>query len=250
MLELYKNIKKFRVQNDMSQAELAKLTGYTDRSSIAKIEKGLVDLSLSKIEAFADALGVDPGDLMGDEWESSIVDNARLDLAEHFNYDAFNIAKFQDAEHLDGISAHTVVCEKGLEYTTKPLNCIPIYGTIPAGIPVAAIQDIEGYEEIDPSMLRGGKRYFGLKVKGNSMYPMFMEGDTIIVNQQPDCESGQICAVRVNGDDATLKKVIKQGATTVLQPLNPEYEPMFFVGSAGEPSLEIMGVVVEIRRKL
>ena len=47
-----------------------------------------------------------------------------------------------------------------------------------------------------------------------------------------------------------LKKVIKQGGTTVLQPLNPEYEPMFFVGSAGEPSLEIMGVVVEIRRKL
>ena len=99
-------------------------------------------------------------------------------------------------------------------------------------------------------MLRGGKRYFGLKVKGNSMYPMFMEGDTIIVRQQPDCESGQVCAVRVNGDDATLKKVIKQGATTVLQPLNPEYEPMFFVGSDGEPSLEIMGVVVEIRRKL
>lgn len=245
MLDLYKNIKKFRLQNDMSQVELAKLTGYTDRSSIAKIEKGLVDLSLSKIEAFADALGVDPGDLMGDEWESTVVDNTRLDIANHFDYNAFDIAKFQEAENLDA-----TLCENRLEYNAHPLNRIPIYGTIPAGIPVAAIQDIEGYEEIDPSMLRGGKRYFGLKVKGNSMYPMFLEGDTIIVNQQPDCESGQICAVRVNGDDATLKKVIKQGVTTVLQPLNPEYEPMFFVGSADEPSLEIMGVVVEIRRKL
>ena len=144
---------------------------------------------------------------------------------------------------------HTV-CENRSEYRVHPPNRIPIYGTIPAGIPITAIQDIEDYEEIDPSMLRGGKRYFGLKVKGNSMYPMFMEGDTIIVRQQPDCESGQVCAVRVNGDDATLKKVIKQGGTTVLQPLNPEYEPMFFVGSVGEPSLEIMGVVVEIRRKL
>lgn len=250
MLDLYKNIKKFRLQNGMSQVELAKLTGYTDRSSIAKIEKGLVDLSLSKIEAFADALGVDPGDLMGDEWESSVVDNARLDLAEHFNYDAFNIAKFQDAEHLEGVSAHTAAHENILEYNAKPLNRIPVYGTIPAGIPIAAIQDIENYEEIDSSMLRGGKQYFGLKVKGSSMYPMFMEGDTIIVRQQPDCESGQVCAVRVNGDDATLKKVIKQGGTTILQPLNPDYEPMFFVGASEEPSLEIMGTVVEIRRKL
>lgn len=245
MLDLYRNIKKFRTRNEMSQAELARLTGYTDRSSIAKIEKGLVDLSLSKIEAFADALGVVLGELMGDDWESTVVDNTRLDIANHFDYNAFDIAKFQEAKHLDA-----TLCENRLEYNAHPLNCIPIYGTIPAGIPVAAIQDIEGYEEIDPSMLRGGKRYFGLKVKGNSMYPMFLEGDTIIVKQQPDCESGQICAVRVNGDDATLKKVIKQGSTTILQPLNPEYEPIFFVGSAGEPSLEIMGVVVEIRRKL
>lgn len=245
MLELYRNIKKFRTQNEMSQAELAKLTGYTDRSSIAKIEKGLVDLSLIKIEAFADALGVDPGELMGDDWESTVVDNARLDIANHFDYNAFDIAKFQEAEHLDA-----ALCENGLEYNASPPNRIPIYGTIPAGIPIIAIQEIEGYEEIDPSMLRGGKRYFGLKVKGDSMYPLFLEGDTIIVRQQPDCESGQICAVRVNGDDATLKKVIKQGNTTILQPLNPDFEPLFFVGSASEPSLEIMGVVVEIRRKL
>ena len=238
MLELYRNIKRLRILRNMSQAELARLTGYTDRSSIAKIENGSVDLSLSKIEVFADALGVEPGELMGDEWESSILYKPKLnrEMATHRLENVIN-------------DIHTV-CESRVEYNAHPLNHIPIYGTIPAGIPITAIQDIEGYEEIDPSMLRGGKRYFGLKVKGNSMYPMFMEGDTIIVRQQPDCESGQVCAVRVNGDDATLKKVIKQGGTTILQPLNPEYEPMFFVGSAGEPSLEIMGVVVEIRRKL
>ena len=238
MLELYRNIKRLRILRNMSQAELARLTGYTDRSSIAKIENGSVDLSLSKIEVFADALGVEPGELMGDEWESSILYKSKhnREMATHGLENVIN-----------GI--HTV-CENRSEYRVRPPNRIPIYGTIPAGIPITAIQDIEDYEEIDPSMLRGGKRYFGLKVKGNSMYPMFMEGDTIIVRQQPDCESGQVCAVRVNGDDATLKKVIKQGGTTVLQPLNPEYEPMFFVGSAGEPSLEIMGVVVEIRRKL
>ena len=65
MLELYKNIKQFRENQKMSQDELAKLTGYTNRSSIAKIEKGEVDLPQSKIIAFANALGTTPGILMG-----------------------------------------------------------------------------------------------------------------------------------------------------------------------------------------
>ena len=66
MLELYENIRKYRKELGMSQAELAKRTGYTDRSSIAKIEKGDVDLPQSKIMVFAKALGVAPGELMGD----------------------------------------------------------------------------------------------------------------------------------------------------------------------------------------
>ncbi len=65
MLELYENIKKFRKKSEMTQDELAKLTGYTDRSSIAKIEKGEVDLPQSKIILFANALGVSAGTLMG-----------------------------------------------------------------------------------------------------------------------------------------------------------------------------------------
>lgn len=67
MLELYKNIKKLRKQNGWSQEELAKRAGYTDRSSIAKIEKGQFDLPQSKIILFADIFGVTPGELMGDD---------------------------------------------------------------------------------------------------------------------------------------------------------------------------------------
>lgn len=65
MLELYKNIKARRVALDMTQTELAHILGYADKSMIAKIEKGLVDLPQSKIIAFAEALRVTPGDLMG-----------------------------------------------------------------------------------------------------------------------------------------------------------------------------------------
>lgn len=67
MIILYENIKKFRKQMNLSQEELAKRTGYTDRSSIAKIEKGLVDLTQTKIKQFADVFGITPSELMG--WE-------------------------------------------------------------------------------------------------------------------------------------------------------------------------------------
>ena len=78
MLELYKNIKKFRKERGFSQEELARRTGYSDRSSIAKIEKGDVDLPQSKIVIFAKALAVSPGELMGDvEKDDSIQTDIR-----------------------------------------------------------------------------------------------------------------------------------------------------------------------------
>lgn len=65
MIKLYKNIYDLRKKNGWTQEELAKKMGYTDRSMIAKIESGKVDLSQSKIIEFARVFGVDPGDLLG-----------------------------------------------------------------------------------------------------------------------------------------------------------------------------------------
>lgn len=66
MLKLYENIKKYRKLKGMSQSELAKKTGYSSRSAISRIENGDIDLPQSKILLFAEALGVDVGELMGD----------------------------------------------------------------------------------------------------------------------------------------------------------------------------------------
>lgn len=65
MLDLYKNIKKYRELKNMSQEELAKRVGYSNRSAITRIEKGEIDLPQSKIVAIADALGIPAGALMG-----------------------------------------------------------------------------------------------------------------------------------------------------------------------------------------
>lgn len=83
MLTLYKNIKKRRIELKMSQDSLAELTGYKDRSSIAKIEKGDVDLSESKIREFAKALKVTPQELMG--WD----DDSPHTIAAHFDGSEF-----------------------------------------------------------------------------------------------------------------------------------------------------------------
>jgi transcriptional regulator with XRE-family HTH domain len=68
MLQLHKNIKELRKAAKLTQEELARRTGYTDRSSIARIEKGEIDLPQSKIAQFAEALGTTPGHLMG--WDA------------------------------------------------------------------------------------------------------------------------------------------------------------------------------------
>lgn len=127
---------------------------------------------------------------------------------------------------------------------------INVYGSVPAGIPVEAIEDIVDWEEIPSSMTTGGQEYIGLRVRGDSMYPKYMDGDTLIIRLQPDCESGQDAVVYINGYDATLKKVIKKQDCIILQPLNPSYEPRVCSYNDEDEPVKILGIVVEIRRKV
>lgn len=125
-----------------------------------------------------------------------------------------------------------------------------VYGTIPAGVPMECIEDIIDTEEISSDMLKGGKQYFGLRIKGNSMFPDYLDGDTIILQKVDDCESGNECVVMVNGSDGTFKKVIKNENGIILQPLNSEYQPMFYTNEQIKTlPVKIIGKVVELRRK-
>ena len=93
MLQLYKNIKMLREEKGLSQDELAKLCGYTSRSSIAKIEKGEVDLQNSKILLFANALGTTPGKLMG---LTDFDTKKNTTIAAHFDGDDFTEDELED----------------------------------------------------------------------------------------------------------------------------------------------------------
>lgn len=126
---------------------------------------------------------------------------------------------------------------------------VPVLGYVRAGIPMEAVEDILDYEEISAEMAARGE-YFGLKIKGDSMYPMFHAGDTVIVRRQPDVESGEIAVVLVNGNDATVKKLIKKDTSVLLVSENTAYEPMIFDKSEIEAlPVTVVGKVVELRRK-
>lgn len=129
---------------------------------------------------------------------------------------------------------------------------IPVLGTIPAGIPLEAIEDILDWEEIPAAWGSGDRQYFGLRVRGDSMYPRYLEGDTVILRKETTCESGDDCAILVNGDVATLKQVIIRGDGSLeLRPTNPAYPPRIYSPAEIESfPVQIIGVVVELRRKI
>ena len=111
---------------------------------------------------------------------------------------------------------------------------MPIIGSVAAGYGSRAEIDSEDEIEIPRSYLRGrpASDYFLLRVKGDSMYPLYMEGDIVLVLRQSTLnKSGDIGVIRYDEDEATLKKVeyVMGEDWMRLVPLNPEYKPKMIV---------------------
>lgn len=126
---------------------------------------------------------------------------------------------------------------------------IKVYGKVPAGIPIEAIEDTIGTIEIPKKWTKGGKEFIGLEVQGDSMFPKYLPGDTVVIELTPDVESGQDVVVYVNGYEATLKTIQKNSNGTVsLVPINGMYPTMTY-GPHDEP-ISVLGVVRELRRPI
>ena len=138
----------------------------------------------------------------------------------------------------------------GWEEEQKPQGIkIPVLGTVAAGIPISAVEDILDYEEI-PQTWKNQGEFFGLRIKGDSMKPDINDGDTVIVKQQPTANNGDIIIALVNGDDATCKKFEKLDNGIMLISNNSEYSPMYFSNEEViTKPVVIIGKVVELRRK-
>lgn len=127
---------------------------------------------------------------------------------------------------------------------------IPILGDIPAGVPAEAVEDLRGWELIAQELARRGT-YFGLIIKGASMEPRMVAGDTVIVRQQEDVDSGAIAVVMIGNEEATVKRLVKHGDGISLLPNNPAFNPMFFTArEVDELPVRVIGRVVELRGKV
>ena len=107
--------------------------------------------------------------------------------------------------------------------------------------------------EIPASMITGGNKedYFVLRVKGNSMYPRLLDGDTILCKRCESVDSGSLAVVLYDGDEATVKKVnYVQGENWLeLIPFNPEY-PTKRIEGADLEQCRVLGLVVKLIRDL
>ncbi len=122
---------------------------------------------------------------------------------------------------------------------------IPLVGTIAAGEPILAQENI-----IDYICDLTGKCDFALKIKGNSMInARIFDGDTVLIRKQNDVESGEIAAVLFNGEEATLKRVYKKKDCIILHPENPtmadrriekgDYDDLRIIGKAMQVIFDI-----------
>lgn len=206
-MTIYDRIKQLREQQGLSQQVLAEKVGFKTASAINKIELGLRDINQTKIILFAKALNTTPAYLMG--WET---ENDKK--SDYINLPPPNITE---------------------DYTE-----IPVIGEIAAGYNHIAYENWEGETVPIPNhYLRGHDRseYFVLTVKGSSMYPLYQDGDQVLILKQSTLNhSGQIGAVLYNDECATLKKVeyVMGEDWLKLIPINPNYEPELIEGEALE----------------
>ncbi len=119
---------------------------------------------------------------------------------------------------------------------------VPVLGTVTAGQPITAIEEIEGYLSFKPKKSYDGK-LFALKVRGESMInAAILDGDTVIVEQTPYAENGEIVVALVDNEEATVKRFYKEDGHFRLQPENDTMEPIIL------DEVSILGKVVAVLR--
>lgn len=180
------NIKKLRKKYGLTQDELAKIAGVSNKA-VSTWEKGTKEPRMGAIERIAAHFGIK---------KSNLIEDGGMDEPD---------------------SQHIVVAEEIVR--------LPIVGQISCGNGTWAIEEVEGYEETPRSWITGGE-YFYLRAKGDSMVgARIYDGDLLLIRKQPDVADGEIAAVLID-DEAVLKRVYRQNGLLVLQSENPNYPPI------------------------
>jgi repressor LexA len=134
-----------------------------------------------------------------------------------------------------------------LGFSSSNIISIPIVGRVRAGDPILAIENIEGYFNLD-RRFASSKDVFLLRVQGDSMIDAHIQdGDFALVKPQSNAENGEIVVALIE-DEATIKRIFTERDLIRLEPANPTMEPI--VIKKGEGKVSLVGKVVGIFRKL
>lgn len=200
-IEIGKRIKKRREDLGMTQEELGNIV-WLNKSTIQRYESGKIEkIKKPFINALAKALDVDPDWILGK---------------------SETMGTFKTIYEYDHLKSPEI---------TSDITVFPVIGTIAAGYNELAVEDWSGETiEIPTSYLKGRSKdeFFVLSVHGDSMYPLYINGDKVLILKQSTLNrSGEIGAVIYNGDNATLKKVeyVEGENWMKLIPINPQYPP-------------------------
>ena len=191
MLELYKNIKRRRQKLKMTQTDLALKMGYADKSMIAKIEKGNVDLPQSKILAFANVLETTPGELMGWDYEA------------------------EPTETVDNI------------YKLDKIK-LPMLGKVACGEPIFADEDRESYIMIGTDI---GADFCLQCQGDSMINARIHDGDIVFVKKTDIVENGEIAVVIIDDEATLKRFFYyREQNLVILKPENPKYQDIILTG--------------------
>jgi repressor LexA len=135
--------------------------------------------------------------------------------------------------------------QSGAQTERQPVRNVPLVGRIAAGAPILAAEQVDAVFPL-PTELVGEGTVFMLRIKGDSMIGAgILDGDYVVVRQQPTARDGEIVAALIEGEEATVKRFFRRDGMVVLKPENPALKPLEL-----REGVEIIGPVVSVLRRL
>lgn len=202
-MDISQKIYRLRTESGMTQQELAKVAGVSDKA-VSAWEKGIRDPKLQPLRRICEYFHIDLNvfiDTSSDVYKSDMPANLR---------------------------------------PLQPMQKIPLVGTIACGEPILAQENISDYVDL-PGHIRAD---FALTCKGDSMINAgIRDGDVVYIRQQEAVENGQIAAVLVDKEEATLKRFYILDGHISLNAENPEFSPLVFSGEDAR-EVRVLGLAV------
>jgi repressor LexA len=145
------------------------------------------------------------------------------------------------AEVIEGGRADPPAAAQRVESTVFD---VPVMGRIAAGTPIEAIQQVSHSVGVPGDMIRRSGRHYALEVRGDSMIDAgICNGDVVVIHEQADAENGDIIVALVEGEEATLKRLRKQGAAIALEAANPAYETRIYRADQVKVQGKLVGLI-------